>query len=175
MNRIKAEYTVTLGDFRRATYYALAIRSRTAFLIAAAFLLAGLCLLGATAAGLASTSPLFLFITAASFVWFLMTFARAEGSIRTYLRSDGCLIGRKTLFTMEGNRIGIEIPEKRISAKLQANRLGVAFEISTVFLLYTNASQVYIVPRRAFTEEELRQIRKMLKEQLPGRFSSRFS
>ena len=55
------------------------------------------------------------------------------------------------------------------------NLLGVAFEISTLFLLYTDAAQVYIVPRRAFTEEELRHIRGMLKEQLPGRFSTRFS
>lgn len=175
MNRIKAEYNITLGDFRRATYYALAIRSRTAFLIAAAFLMAGLCLLGAAAAGLASPSPVFLFITAAGVVWFLMTFAGTEQNIRAYLRSDGCLIGLKTLFTMDENRIGIEIPEKHIHTRLQANRLGVAFEISTLFLLYTDAAQVYIVPRRAFTEEELRQIRKTLKEQLPGRFSTRFS
>ena len=52
--------------------------------------------------------------------------------------------------------------------------LAVAFEISALFLLYTTAQQVYLVPKRAFTEDQLRKIRSTLAKQIPGRFSTRF-
>ena len=75
---------------------------------------------------------------------------------------------------MEGNRIRIRSPEKNITADLTANRLVCAIELSALFLLYTTAENVYLVPRRVFTEAELRTIRSTLRKQLPGRFTTRF-
>ena len=45
MEKISKEFRITLGDFRQASYYALAVRNRVAFRIAAGALCFGVCYL----------------------------------------------------------------------------------------------------------------------------------
>ncbi|MBQ7534228.1 MAG: YcxB family protein, partial [Stomatobaculum sp.] len=126
------------------------------------------------AIGIIVLHPIILFVAAAYLIWVLIILGQEEIRIRSYVRSKDCLIGLKNTFFMEGNRIRIQIPDKNITANLTVNRLAVAFEISALFLLYTTAQQVYLVPKRAFTEDQLRKIRSTLAKQIPGRFSTRF-
>ena len=174
MEKISKEFRITLGDFRQASYYALAIRNRVAFRIAAGALCFGICYLAVSAIGITVLHPVILFVAAAYLVWVLIMLGQEEVRIRSYVRSKDCLIGYQSQFTMEGNRIRIRIPEKNITADLTVNRLVYAIELSALFLLYTTAENVYLVPRRVFTEAELRTIRGTLRKQLPGRFTTRY-
>ena len=174
MEKSSKEYRVTLGDYRLASYYALAVRNRVAFRIAIGALCFGVCYLAATAFGFLILHPVILFVAAAYLVWVLIMMAQEELVIRNYVRSKNCLIGLQSQFTMEGNRIRIRIPEKNITADMTVNRLVLAIELSKIFLLYSTAENVYLVPKRVFTEAELRTIRSTLRKQLPGRFTSRY-
>ena len=174
MEKISKEYRVTLGDYRLASYYALAVRNRVAFRIALGALCFGLCYLAAAAFGVLLLHPVILFVAAAYLVWVLIMLGQEEVRIRSYVRSKDCLIGYQSQFTREGNRIRIRIPEKNITADLTVNRLVCAIELSRIFLLYSTPENVYLVPRRVFTEAELRSVRGTLRKQLPGRFTTRF-
>ncbi len=174
MEKISKEFRITLGDFRQASYYALAVRNRVAFRIAAGALCFGVCYLVISAIGITVLHPVILFVAAAYLVWVLIMLAQEELHIRSYVRSKDCLIGLQSQFFMEGNRIRIRIPEKNITADLTVNRLVCAIELSRIFLLYSTPENVYLVPKRVLSEAELRSIRSTLRKQLPGRFTSRY-
>ena len=174
MEKISREYRVSLGDFRMASYYALAVRNKVAFRIAIGALCFGLCYLAAAAFGILLLHPVILFVAAAYLVWVLIMLAQEELHIRSYVRSKDCLIGLQSQFFMEGNRIRIRIPKKNITADLTVNRLVCAIELSRIFLLYSTPENVYLVPKRVLSEAELRSIRSTLRKQLPGRFTSRY-
>ena len=174
MEKISKEFRITLGDFRQASYYALAVRNRVAFRIAAGALCFGVCYLVISAIGITVLHPVILFVAAAYLVWVLIMLAQEELHIRSYVRSKDCLIGLQSQFFMEGNRIRIRSPKKNITADLTVNRLVCAIELSRIFLLYSTPEDVYLVPKRVLSEAELRSIRSTLRKQLPGRFTSRY-
>ena len=174
MEKISKEFRITLGDFRQASYYALAVRNRVAFRIAAGALCFGVCYLVISAIGITVLHPVILFVAAAYLVWVLIMLAQEELHIRSYVRSKDCLIGLQSQFFMEGNRIRIRIPKKNITADLTVNRLVCAIELSRIFLLYSTPENVYLVPKRVLSEAELRSIRSTLRKQLPGRSTSRY-
>ena len=174
MEKISKEFRITLGDFRQASYYALAVRNRVAFRIAAGALCFGVCYLVISAIGITVLHPVILFVAAAYLIWVLIMLAQEELRIRSYVRSKDCLIGLQSQFFMEGNRIRIRIPKKNITADLTVNRLVCAIELSRIFLLYSTPENVYLVPKRVLSEAELRSIRSTLRKQLPGRFTTRF-
>ena len=172
---ISAEYELLVDDFRKASYYVLFLRKRMPLLlmflaIAAAVLYAvGCYLLGR------DTNALPLLIAAAYAVWGLVLFAQNEKRIRQYIKSDSSMIGANYVLIIERDRLLVKVAEREISFSLRLNKLESAIEMSSMFLLFQNAEDFYILPRRALDSEALRELRARLTTSLKERFVSRFA
>ncbi len=174
MEKISAEYQVTLSDFRQATYYGLFLRHRTALrFLFAVLATAVLYVIGATL-GLGTINPYALLIAAAYLAWGLVLFGGAELGIRGYLKSPQSLIGCTYRAELESHRIRLEVPERKIKMSTQINELTCVFEISSMFLIYTSIQDVYILPHRCMTPEQRVALRHNFRTHLDKKFSTRF-
>jgi len=175
MDKISVEYAITVSDFRRATYYALVQRNRTAIRIMVVVLAVALLyvLLG-TLLHLDGFNPLVLFLALAYLVWGILLFAGAEKTIRAYLLTPESLVGCTFRMELESNRVRVEVPERKIQASVPVNQFACVIELSGMFLLYQTAQDVYILPNRVLTEEQRLSLRKNFRQKLTDRFSSRF-
>ena len=114
MEKIKAEYQITVRDFREATYYGLFLRHRKALRIMCVVVIVGVLYGIAGALGVGTINPLVLFLAAAYLIWGLILFAGAEKGIRAYLRTEDSLIGCTYRMELETHRIRLEVPERDI-------------------------------------------------------------
>lgn len=174
MEKISAEYQVTVADFRQATYFGLFQRHRTALRIMFVVLIVAVLYAAAGALGFGTINYLVLFIAAAYLIWGLLLFAGTEKGIRAYLKSDQCLIGCTFRVELESHRFRLEIPERKIHVAGQLGQLACAFELSSLFLIYTSMQDVYILPHRAITPEQRIALRQALRERVGENFGSRF-
>ena len=161
-------------DFRQATYYGLVLRYRTPFLFMAgvigfALLYGILC-----ASGFFAPNMLIFFVAAAYAVWGLMMLANAERGIRAYMNTPESVLGCH--FEAEIGKYGVLflIPERDVKASFPMKKIFCIFEISSEFLVYVNAEQVYLLPKRTLSPEEILTIRAHFRKELGQRFSSRF-
>ena len=170
---ITAEYSITVGDYRRACYYGLVTRNRRSLRFTV--LIMGLFLVYAIlmAAGFLPFHPVMYLIGAFYVVWLLLLTGSVERGIYQYKNSPDSLIGVRYRFTGEEYRILIEIPDRNFRHILTIKKI-TAFELSTIFLLYVDAQQVFIVPKRAFTDGQLAVLRRRFRTVIPDRFVSRY-
>ena len=174
MEKIQTEYTVTVSDFRRASYYGLFLRRRRPLQILFVVLLAALLYGIGASLGLGTANPLVFFIAAAYLVWGLLLFAGTERSIRQYLRTPGNFIGCTYRATLESHRVQFEVPERGVKAAQQTGSLTCVFELSQLFLIYISVQDLYILPCRALTEAQRAALRENFRRRLGPRFGSRF-
>lgn len=174
MEKIRAEYQVTIGDFRQATYYGLFQRHRRPLQIMFIVLIVGILYAVGATMGLGQPNYLVLFLTVAYLIWGLVLVAGAERSISRYIRSPESFVGCTYIATIESHRIRFQIPERKVDVTKQIGQLSCVFELSHLFLIYVDAQQVYLLPCRALTEEERTALRKNFRERLGDRFGSRF-
>jgi len=174
MEKINVEYQITVRDFREATYYGLFLRHRKALRIMCVVVIVGVLYGIAGAMGVGEINPLVLFLTAAYLIWGLVLFAGAEKGIRGYLRTKDSLIGCTYRMELETHRIRLEVPERKIRFSTQINQLACVFEISSLFLIYANLQDVFILPKRALTEDQRRALQINFREKLGDNFGSRF-
>ena len=174
MKRIEAAFTLSLGEFRMASYYGLFLRHRRALQILFGVLLFALVNYVGAVLGLGEPNPLVFLLAGAYLVWGLLLFAGTELNIRRYLRTPQNLIGCKYRMTVEGHHLWIEIPEREITDSCSLHRLACCFELNAVFLFYTTPQDVYILPKRVLQDGEAEALRTMLAADLKDRFSSRF-
>ena len=174
MEKIRAEYQITVGDFRQATYFGLFQRHRRPLQIMFIVLIAGVLYILGASMGLGQINYLVLFLAAAYLIWGLLLFAGAERSILRYVRSSESLVGCTYIATIESHRIRFQIPERKGDVTKQVNQLASVFELSHMFLIYVDSQQVYLLPHRAITEAERTALRQNFRERLGDRFGSRF-
>ena len=174
MKRIEAAFTLSLGEFRMASYYGLFLRHRRALQILFGVLLFALVNYVGAVLGLGEPNPLVFLLAGAYLVWGLLLFAGTELNIRRYLRTPQNLIGCKYRMTVEGHHMWIEIPEREITDSCSLHRLACCFELNAVFLFYTTPQDVYILPKRVLQDGGAEALRTMLAADLKDRFSSRF-
>ena len=174
MKRIETEFRPVLKEFRMASYYGLFLRHRRALQILFVVLgAAALYYLGALLK-LGTANPLVFFLAAAYLIWGLLLFAGAEKEIRRYIRSPESLLGCSYKMLIEGHRLRVEIPERKIRESFNLHNLACAFELASMFLFYTTPQNVYLLPKRALEAEETEALRAELEASLGERFSSRF-
>ncbi len=171
---VKTEYTVGLTDFRQATYYGLVMRYRLPILfmvgvIVFAVLYGILCFTGFT-----TPNMIVFFIAAAYVIWGLMMLANAERGIQDYIKSPDCVLGCRFIAEIEKYSILFQIPERKVKAPFPLKKIFCVFEISSEFLVYVNAEQVYLLPKRALSAEQIVTVRDHFRKNLGERFSSRF-
>ena len=85
MQTIHVNYSITVSDFRKATYYGLFLRHRRALQIM--FLVLGVSILYAIggALGLGTVNYLVFFLALAYLIWGIFLFAGAEKGIRQHI------------------------------------------------------------------------------------------
>lgn len=174
MERIQLVYTVTVSDFRKASYYGLFLRQRRPlqimFIVLAAAVLYGT----GSALGLGEANPLVFFLAAAYFAWGLLLFAGTERSIRQYLHTPENFLGCTYKAVLESHRVQFEIPERNIRASKAIGDLTCVFELSQLFLIYISPQDLYILPCRALTDAQRTALRENFRQRLGDRFAGRF-
>ena len=173
METIQAQYQFTVGDFRMASYYGLFLRNRRGLLLAGGIAALAILYYALGALGYLPATPLLSLIGILYIAWILFLMALTERGIRRYLQSPGCMIGKDYRFTFAGDRIRLHIPSQNIRRELPVRKLTV-FELHALFLLYVDAQQVYIIPKSAFTEDQVVAMRGAFRKMIPERCSSRF-
>lgn len=171
---IQIDYRITLSDFRKATYYGLVVRYRRALLIMLIVLAVGILYALGAAVGLGQPNYLVFFLAAAYLIWGLLLFAGAERGIKRYIRSPDALVGCDYTAVFEEHRACFRVPERRINASYHTDQLACVFELNSMFLVYVSSQDVFIVPKRALTEDQVAAVRKNFRARLKDRFSSRF-
>ncbi|MBR2570844.1 MAG: YcxB family protein [Clostridia bacterium] len=174
MRPIHAEYRITLSDYRMASYYGLFLRHRKALLALFVMLFVAVLYGLASLFGAGTANPLVFLLAAAYAAWGLALCAGTEKTIRAYLRSDGNLIGLDYILDLDETRTTVQVPAKRIRTVFDTGRMACAFELHAMFLLYSTAAEVYILPKRALSDEDALSLRKLLRTRLKDRFSTRF-
>ena len=171
---IDVSYTVTVSDFRKATYYGLFLRHRRPlqimFLVLGVSVIYGIC----GALGFGTVNYLVFFLALAYLIWGLLLFSGAEKSIRQYLASPGATLGCEYLTTIDAHHIRIRVPSRKGDVSFLLKKLACAYEISSMYLFYVNAQEVYLLPKRAMTAEQTDSLRALLRANLGDRFASRF-
>lgn len=174
MERIRVDYTVTVSDFRKASYYGLFLRHRRPLQIMFAVLIGAILYGAGSYWGLGTANPLVFFLAAAYLCWGLLLFAGTERSIRQYMRAPGNFLGCTYTATLESHRVQIEIPERNIKASQQIGNLACVFELNQIFMIYVTAQDLYILPCRALTKEQRAELRQTFRQRLGNRFATRF-
>lgn len=174
MDKISAEYQVTVSDFRRATYFGLFQCHRTPLRIMFVVLAVAILYVLGASIGLGTINPLVLFIAVGYLIWGILLFAGAERGIRTYLKRKDSLIGCTYEAELDSHRIRLEVPERDIHVSTQVNQLTCVFELSSMFLIYTSLQDVYILPHRCMRQEQRLALRRNFRARLGANFGSRF-
>jgi len=174
MDRIRAEFEVTVSDFRKASYYGMFLQYRKPLRIM--FVVLGVAIIYGVAGyfGMGKINYLVLFLGAAYLIWGLLMFARTERQILQYVKTPGSFIGCRYIVTIDSHKITFEIPDRKISSSTQLNKLACAFELNDLFLIYVSVQQTFILPCRALTESQRQEFRRTLRERLGDNFGSRF-
>lgn len=169
-----AEYLVTVKDFRKAVYYSTVRERRKSFLLM--FVSVGAAIIYAIAVSLGAKLPgtFLYFIGGAYLIWGFLQFAKAEKSIRAYLKSKDNLLEVPYKTTFSTSDIRVTVPSRSIDNKYSYGRIVYAFELSDILMFYISAEQVFIVPKRAIAPDRQEALRGLLRKKLPGRFQTRF-
>ena len=148
MQTIHVNYSITVSDFRKATYYGLFLRHRRALQIM--FLVLGVSILYAIggALGLGTVNYLVFFLALAYLIWGIFLFAGAEKGIRQYLASPPNTLGCDYDVTIDAHRIRICIPSHKGDSSFLITKLACVYELSSMYLLYVNTQEVYLLPKR---------------------------
>lgn len=170
MNKIDVTYSMTVTDYRRASYYGLAIRQYKSlrFLI----ILVGFALVALMSAVLYDQgAKIAAGLWACCIVWLLTVFAQAEAGIRRYVKSPETMIGCEYQMTLESHRIQIKVPARKVNYSVKINDLIAVFEMDGLFLIYISAQDAYILPFRVLTKEQLAQVKDTFRRHLGDRFN----
>lgn len=172
MKSIQVTYTITVQDYRNASYYIASLQHRRALQVLAVFLAGGLIYLYGLAARLWTVHYLAVFVLAAYLIWGLVFFAGIERNIRKYLLSPECMVGCTFSALLESNHLYFQVPERNIRHSCAVNRLTAVFELSRLFLLFISPQELYILPKRALSTEEIDELCESFSKRLPDRFSA---
>ena len=172
MEAQEIRYRVSKKIFRQATLYAMFLRNRGTFRVGIAVVLAVAFYTILAVQGTFPLSYLPVYIAAAYLVWMLLLLGREEQRIFRYLKSDQSLLGIEYVLRFDENKLSVDIPEKKLRSTVSLTKLASAIEISSVFMLYLSAEQLYLVPSSAMTESQRSMLRGLLGSRLGARFYS---
>ncbi len=172
MESQEIHYRVNKKVFRQASLYAMFLRNRNTFRVGIVAVLAVAFYTLLASQGKFPMSYLPIYIAAAYLIWMLILLAREEQRVLHYLRSDESLLGTEYVLRFDMSKLSVDIPAKKVHNAVSFAKLASAIEISSVFMLYLSANQLYLVPTAAMTEEQRTALRGLLSSRLGERFYS---
>jgi len=96
-----------------------------------------------------------------------------EMKIRKYQKSDNFYFGSSQTYTVDETGITLEGGPAQVSAGYQWAMFHMAYELKNHFLIYLNESQVIILPKRAYSREEILSLRRCFADHLGSNFQLR--
>lgn len=172
MEAMELHYRVRKKHYRQASLYVMFLRNRATFRIGIGVVLAVVLYTLISTQGGYTLYYLPIYIAAAYLIWMLLLLAREERNVLRYLKSDASLLGQEYVLRLEGSKLTIDVPDKKLHAGVPLAKLTSAIEISSVLMLYLSADQLYLVPADAMTESQRTALRGLLHERLGDRFYS---
>lgn len=172
MEAQEIHYRVGKKVFRQASIYMMLQRNRNTFRVGMIVVLAVAFYTLLASQGVFPLDYLPIYIAAAYLIWMLVLLGREEQRVLRYLKSDSSLLGYEYVLRFDGSRLAVEIPEKKVHTSVATAKLASAIEISSVFMLYVSADQLYLVPSDAMTDTQRGALRALLGEKLGERFYS---
>jgi len=166
--------TITLPDYRSASYYGMFLRTRRAWLAAIAVLAvsAGYCL--AASFGVVPASPLPIYLGAAYCIWMLLCLGGTERQVLRYVRAEGNLLDVPIAYTFSDTVCTVEIESRGETQRFDPAEIVCVYEPSRVFMIYMNAEQLFLLPKSGMTDRQIGELRAFFARRLKDRFSSRF-
>ena len=175
MQTQEVSFTVTKQDFRAANYYIYFI-SRSIFLyISGGTLVLFLVYMLFVRLGMVGFWSPSAYITSGAVFWLLWQMTKLEKTVRQYAKSPASILGMKSILRYTDTRMTMKVPQKAFTSSGMFADYPCAFESRSAFLVYTSGSDLFLIPRRAFSPEKLEGFRAILIAAMGDRFSSRYN
>lgn len=174
MYPMSGKYVLNIKDLRHASYFGFVKRSSNALRIMTIFVLAVIAYTLVMYVSNKRLDFLGLYVLTAYLIWLLYGLSKVEFGVQRCMRSGDGVLGCEHIAIFEEQRIRILVAERRINISQMIDKLACAFELSTQFLIYLDGQSVYIIPKRGFSDEEIRCIRHNFAAKLGNRFESRY-
>lgn len=169
MESMKISYAVTPSDLRQAANYASTFRNRKGM----RFCL--IVLLGIAGYGLGAwlslwkLYPVVLYAAIPFAIWILIVLGNANLRVFRLIRSSD-LVGATYNVEIDGKGFALSIPSKNASAYYEFRKFACAIETGTQFLFCVNSQDMFLIPKRALSEEQIGRISGCCRAALKDRF-----
>lgn len=175
MGSLELRFRVTVKDYREALYYALFMQKRNFFRAAVVVIAACFIYVVLAVNKVLTMEPIFFFLSSAYLIWILFLLAGTEKQISQYVKTPDNLLNVDYIARFGDRMVSFEIPERKFKISGNLSDLPAVFELTSCFLVYANTQQTFIIPTRNISSEEIKHLRRLLKNALGSRFHSLFS
>ena len=170
---IRAEYTVTITDYRTAIYYSYVWRYRKAIRIAVFVLGCILFYLIGALLGAWALYYLIPLIGIAYLLWSAVFLCSAEKVVQRYKKQKNNRLNTPYVIVIDPRDVAFHVERENIHNRYPLDGLACVFDLSTLFLFYVTMQEVFIIPKRKLTPETVSRIQGLLQECIPDKYESR--
>ncbi len=171
METLKTSFVLTPSDLRRAAGYASVFRNRRGMTFCSLMLL-GIAV--HSVGSLLSLWPpvsLIPYLSIPFFAWILVVLGTANLRVLRLIRTSDAV---NVLYQAEIGSEGIlfSIPTQKISTYYELSKLYCAIETHSQFIFYITSQTMFLIPKRALSNDEIEIIRLLCNTKLMGLFLS---
>ncbi len=142
-------YSTDTKDLRAAMYYGVLMRNAAFGRIMLVLLPLALLYFFGVTCGLWPDIPAISYVVLACGIWVLILLGNAERAIMKHSHSADSLLGVGIDVKIQDNWLFVDIADRNFHFKGKLSELAGAVELKRVVLLYVNAQQTFIIPKRA--------------------------
>ena len=175
MQTQEVSFTVTKQDYRAANYYIHFMNRMLPILLMVGILLLFLVYRILIEVGVLPFWEPSLYIASFAVFWILLQVTKLETAVRRYAKSPSSILGKKSILRYTDTRMTMKVPEAAFNSSGLFADYPAAFETRSAFLIYTSGADLFLVPRRAFTDEKRDAFRNILIKAMGDRLSSRYN
>lgn len=146
-------YSTDTKDLRAAMYYGVLMRNAAFGRIMLVLLPLALLYFFGVTCGLWPDIPAISYVVLACGIWVLILLGNAERAIMKHSHSADSLLSVGIDVKIQDNWLFVDIADRNFHFKGKLSELAGAVELKRVVLLYVNAQQTFIIPKRALPDE----------------------
>lgn len=169
---MKLETVMLIENYRGAVYFSTISNLRRFFKMFLFFFAFAIIYLVLGQLGVIPYFQIINFIVTAYLVFTLFQFGRIELAIYRYAKREDTLIGLDIIYNFYTKYFTVEIPSKQEKSNYSLDTVMEVVEMSSNFMIYMSASQIFIIPKNGMDENKLSEVRTYFITNLKGRFSS---